>query len=155
MPEYRKKPLVIEARQHPQYPDQGTGSIDDWTTAINAWEANGTSIIDWINGDSPNRSAGWEGDCISIETLEGTMLASPGDFIIKGVKGEFYPCKPDIFKATYDLTEDWLTCERCEVVRPWEEMQSVSEHDCIYLCAACIEVVKQQHEQDHPNPSAP
>ena len=39
---------------------------------------------------------------IYIQTLEGTMLASVGDYIIKGVKGEFYPCKPDIFEATYE-----------------------------------------------------
>lgn len=40
-----------------------------------------------------------------ISTLEGDMLASVGDFIIKGVKGEFYPCKPDIFEKTYDIVE--------------------------------------------------
>ena len=39
---------------------------------------------------------------IEIETLEGIMKASFGDYIIKGVKGEFYPCKPDIFQATYE-----------------------------------------------------
>ena len=39
---------------------------------------------------------------IIIETLEGTMYASLGDYIIKGVKGEFYPCKPEIFKETYE-----------------------------------------------------
>lgn len=38
-----------------------------------------------------------------IETLEGTMRASPGDWIIIGIKGETYPCKPDIFEATYEL----------------------------------------------------
>lgn len=42
---------------------------------------------------------------LSIRTLEGTMLASPGDWIIKGVQGEFYPCKPDIFEQTYDPYE--------------------------------------------------
>lgn len=41
---------------------------------------------------------------IYIPTLEGKMLARPGDYIIKGVEGEFYPCKPQIFKATYNLT---------------------------------------------------
>ncbi|WP_368665726.1 hypothetical protein [Listeria sp. SHR_NRA_18] len=41
-----------------------------------------------------------------IPTLEGEMLAVEGDYIIRGVKGEFYPCKPDIFKATYDSTEN-------------------------------------------------
>lgn len=40
-----------------------------------------------------------------VETLEGTMYASVGDYIIKGVQGEFYPCKPDIFEATYDIVK--------------------------------------------------
>ena len=42
---------------------------------------------------------------VVIETLEGNMLASNGDYIIKGVKGEFYPCKPDIFEMTYETVE--------------------------------------------------
>lgn len=41
---------------------------------------------------------------LEIETLEGTMVASVGDYIIKGVQGEFYPCKPDIFHQTYEIT---------------------------------------------------
>jgi hypothetical protein len=45
---------------------------------------------------------GFHGDKISIITLEGIMEASPGDWVIRGVKGELYPCKPDIFEATYD-----------------------------------------------------
>jgi len=44
-------------------------------------------------------------DAIDIETLEGTMHASPGDYIITGVNGEKYPCKPDIFKKTYEPAE--------------------------------------------------
>lgn len=46
---------------------------------------------------------GWymETGGIHIPTMEGVMIASPGDWIIKGIKGEFYPCKPDIFEATY------------------------------------------------------
>lgn len=40
--------------------------------------------------------------CVEIATLEGIVLARPGDWIIRGVKGEYYPCKPDIFAATYD-----------------------------------------------------
>lgn len=43
---------------------------------------------------------------MTILTLEGPMHASPGDYIITGVNGEQYPCKPDIFKRTYDLVED-------------------------------------------------
>ena len=45
------------------------------------------------------------GAYIVIKTLEGKMIALPGDWIIKGVKGEFYPCKPDIFEKTYELVE--------------------------------------------------
>lgn len=41
-----------------------------------------------------------------IKTLEGNMRAEPGDYIIKGVQGEFYPCKPDIFKETYETIDD-------------------------------------------------
>ena len=44
-----------------------------------------------------------KGMYVDIGTLEGLMVASEGDYIIKGVSGEFYPCKPDIFKATYDF----------------------------------------------------
>jgi hypothetical protein len=43
---------------------------------------------------------------VQIETLEGVMTASPGDWIITGVKGEQYPCKPDIFEATYEPVEE-------------------------------------------------
>jgi len=42
---------------------------------------------------------------LTIHTLEGDHLATPGDYIIKGVKGEFYPCKPDIFEQTYDIVK--------------------------------------------------
>ncbi|MCG2963705.1 hypothetical protein KZ308_28620, partial [Escherichia coli] len=51
-------------------------------------------------GDEPNWSP--LSDSYDIETLEGTMTAQHGDWIIKGVQGEFYPCKPDIFKQTYE-----------------------------------------------------
>jgi hypothetical protein len=49
---------------------------------------------------------GYKNGVWSILTLEGTMDANPGDWIIKGVKGEFYPCKPDIFEQTYEKVED-------------------------------------------------
>ena len=87
MPKFRKKPVVIEAflLKEPRIPHE---------------------IAVWCNG----RVCG-VGDVgakvwIEIDTLEGTMRADYGDFIIKGVKGEFYPCKPDIFDATYELVEE-------------------------------------------------
>lgn len=80
--QYRKKPVVIEAIRF-------TGSV-----------ASAEEIGDWtiptpIGYGSLPRT-------IRIPTLEGLMTAQAGDYIIKGVKGEFYPCKPDIFKATYE-----------------------------------------------------
>jgi hypothetical protein len=93
---FRKKPVEIQAMKW-----DGTA-------------AGATRIIDWILSSGatasytcsdPDRCAKNDGDTphwISIKTLEGTMLANLGDWIIRGVQGEFYPCKPDIFEATYE-----------------------------------------------------
>ncbi len=53
----------------------------------------------------PDRDEYWN-PILVIQTLEGDMVTNPGDWIIKGVKGEYYPCKDDIFKATYEPVED-------------------------------------------------
>jgi hypothetical protein len=74
---YRKKPVVIDARQYTR----------------NGLDAE--KVAEWCGGDQTDDG------CI-IHTLEGDHLASYGDWIIKGVKGEFYPCKPDIFEQTYE-----------------------------------------------------
>lgn len=79
---YRKKPVVIEAIEY-----SGARDID---------------VIDFTNNTA--RYDRFE-NCLIIPTLEGDHRASPGDYIIKGVKGEFYPCKPDIFEATYERVE--------------------------------------------------
>lgn len=78
MKKYRKKPVVIEAVQF-------TGNNVD-------------EILEFAK-DSFNNPSTSE---IVIPTLEGNMIASIGDYIIKGVNGEFYPCKPDIFDKTYE-----------------------------------------------------
>ena len=83
MPLFRKKPVVIEAMQL-KYEAGGVIAIIDWVAENN-------TIIRF----DPARG-------LSIDTLEGVMHAEMGDWIIKGVKGEFYPCKPDIFDATYE-----------------------------------------------------
>jgi len=75
---YRKKPVTIEA-MGPLTPD------------------NAAEIGHWCE------SAFSRSLCqVMIRTLEGTMTASEGDYVIRGVQGEFYPCKPDIFDATYE-----------------------------------------------------
>lgn len=86
---YRKKPIVIEAVKY---------------TGLNLVEIQkfigGSLETDFYDNEvtAPILS-------LIIPTLEGAMKAMPGDYIIKGVNGEFYPCKPDIFEKTYDLVE--------------------------------------------------
>lgn len=80
---YRKKPVEIEAVQFIDTPERVC------------------EIAEFMGGDLRVNYEDKDNPYIPIETLEGTMKASVGDYIIKGVKGEFYPCKPDIFKATY------------------------------------------------------
>ena len=77
MSKYRKKPVIVDAVQW-------TGDNDE---KIEEFGASDTTVF---RGE------------VLIETLEGMMVAAKGDYIIRGVKGEFYPCKPDIFAATYD-----------------------------------------------------
>jgi len=78
---YRKKPVVIDAVEL----KFSTDSQDE--------------IIQWSNNTIQK---GLDGG-LRIPTLEGIMVANTGDYIIKGVKGEYYPCKPDIFKMTYEI----------------------------------------------------
>lgn len=65
---------------------------------------NHSEIIEWIMSYAHNASS--DGTDINIGTLEGNFTASIGDYIIKGVKNEFYPCKPDIFDMTYRMVEE-------------------------------------------------
>ena len=81
---YRKKPVVIEAIQF--YPTMPIYEISNLFGGL----------------EPEDRTFEKKGDVLVIKTLEGDMIASAGDWIIKGIKGEFYPCKPDIFEATYD-----------------------------------------------------
>lgn len=90
MPLYRKKPVVIEAVKF-------KGSSTD-VSAIRQWIDSGKYISPTIRTADIRH--------MEIETLEGVMMANPGDYIIKGVQGEFYPCKPDIFEVTYEAIPD-------------------------------------------------
>ena len=83
---YRKKPVVIEAEQ---FTEENKDRAFNFITCNCYPEFNET-----------------EKPAIKIETLEGIMTAVLGDWIIKGVKGEFYPCKPDIFEATYEPVKE-------------------------------------------------
>ena len=91
MGKFRKKPVVIEAVK---------------------WDGDASTANDFLGerfGLRPGYSGKWdwtyasrESNALIIPTLEGEMRVEVGDWIIKGIKGEFYPCKPDIFEATYE-----------------------------------------------------
>lgn len=84
MAKYRKKPVVIEAVQ---------------------WTGDFQLICDLV-GDSEDVVLLNTDESLDIPTREGRMRGDFNDWIIKGIKGEFYPCKPDIFEATYEKVED-------------------------------------------------
>lgn len=94
---YRKKPIVIEAIQ---LKVDNFDEVCEFMGETPALEYNPDFGID----EHGNTNEPYLG--VYIETLEGKMLASYGDYIIKGVNGEFYPCKPDIFEKTYDKSSD-------------------------------------------------
>jgi hypothetical protein len=94
---FRKKPVEIEAMQWPEGDDTTYDSVCR-RAAVHRWvNDNGgkTEVIGDSVGDDCDIYA-------AIVTLEGNMRISGGDYIIRGVQGEFYPCKPDIFAATYE-----------------------------------------------------
>lgn len=95
MPKFRKKSIVIEAYQFSNR--IGTDTRPAWI--IEARDAGKVKVT------QPREAPAF----MEIQTLEGVMRAEVDDWIIKGVKGEIYPCKPDIFAATYDAADD--ACE--------------------------------------------
>lgn len=81
---YRKKPVVIEA--YKWQAELGTNRLVNWLAFHKV------NIDGWVFHD----------DAVTIPTLEGRMTARPDDYIIIGIQGELYPCKPDTFEATYE-----------------------------------------------------
>ena len=89
---YRKRPVVIEAFK-----------VSD---LLNSAERNWKDLPDCIKALYEQGNFLFAASEIYINTLEGKMTAQYNDFIIKGVQGELYPCKPDIFEATYEKVDD-------------------------------------------------
>lgn len=104
---YRKKPVVIEAMH---YTVENCRALHEWA----GWE-HSDHDEDCENG-------------IVVETLEGTMRADLGDWIIRGVKGEFYPCKPDVFEATYEPVELGMDPEPPAGRRLAEALREIRDH---------------------------
>lgn len=114
---YRKKPVKIEAWQlpvwgHPNNVGSERPSPDSPVFDVVKYVNECIAIAEWCGGisqmmltddePSPNDIRDLYGSHMLVPTLEGQMIARPGDWIIKGVKGEFYPCKPEIFAASYE-----------------------------------------------------
>jgi hypothetical protein len=101
---YRKKPVVIEAVQY----DGNFRCLDIFS--INDV---GKFIVGTDDAGNP---------CLKIPTLEGVMIASKGDYIIRGIKGEYYPCKPDIFEMTYERDEPMIIQAPIKNYDAWDEV---------------------------------
>jgi hypothetical protein len=106
---FRKKPVVVEARRYIGVPtepnNQPETPADAYAEEIAAWSG--------AEPGGPNPEDAWDAPDwpLFIQTLEGRMRVDLGDWVIKGIKGEFYPCKPDVFEATYErdgFVEDLL-----------------------------------------------
>lgn len=116
MQRFRKKPVVIQAKQWRNHGDHP--AVEVYGYRRSGADPHGLSICAKCGGDMHMKigqqvmhTHGW------VETLEGGHIACPGDWIITGIKGEHYPCKPDIFEATYepesaagrrDAVPEWL-----------------------------------------------
>ena len=103
MPRYRKRPVVIEAMQIPIKEATPGESFRVYQWVEENTQGSFDPLGDMLPGSgvSIDPATGF----MLIATLEGVMQAKPGDYIIRGVQGEFYPCKPDIFEATYERVE--------------------------------------------------
>lgn len=139
---FRKKPVEVEACRLPTVPHNETAAtFEGWARAM--------GLTYSINqADEPG--------AILIHTLEGAMRARPGDWIIRGVKGEFYPCKPDIFEETYQRPNSngcvLIVAERDRQISDegWSADHD-AEHDAgeLALAAACYAICGT------PSPIAP
>lgn len=117
---FRKKPVVIEAMQFPYAGEDSASRAHDitvWMSANlypaligNTLEPDTLRYHDQIDGDDSRPDKGWfirpDDGALMIRTLEGDMAVGLGDYIIRGVQGEFYPIKESIFRETYEPVEE-------------------------------------------------
>lgn len=101
---YRKLPVIIDAVQWQGY-------IDEFETPFDKFG----DTEPWLKEAFEKGIVTMAYPVMLIKTLEGTMQVSAGDYIIKGINGELYPCKPDIFKKTYERADGLTEC--CETCR--------------------------------------
>ena len=128
MQKFVKKPVVIEAVQY-----NGT---------------NITEIESFVGAKLSTIMSSVEDTQLVIPTLEGYMKVSKGDYVIKGIKGEFYPCKPDVFEKTYDVVEDEVrpqTFGEKAVGITFNPSGSDEVHEAKMLAAKQIDLLEKVH----------
>lgn len=96
---YRKKPITVDAIQ---WTGDNEIEMEQFISTKFSITYNEPEIFETWDADTITTEARTKEKEISIDTLEGTMIANKGDYIIRGINGEFYPCKPDIFEKTYE-----------------------------------------------------
>ena len=101
---YRKKPVVIEAFQMTKERRWNNYEWPEWLHQ--AWNKDPSEGAVWPNPDNPPNPVHESADELVCGTLEGVHNIDFNDWIIQGVKGELYPCKPDIFEMTYEKVDD-------------------------------------------------
>lgn len=122
MQRFRKKPVVVEAEQ--------------WLGTVEQKER---LLAEGLIMDIPSL----DGSCL-VPTLEGNMTCQINDYIIKGIKGEYYPCKPDIFELTYDMDEkETLEIEVGDTIKVDAAEDNIQE-DNIEKVVVPVEAVKKK-----------
>ena len=104
MPKFRKKPVVIEAHKYNFFRNDVPVSEE----TINFFRSAKVQPVEWhLPADSMCHTCGMPDYLhMNVPTLEGWHIMCPNDWLIKGIKGEFYPCKSDIFDATYEVADE-------------------------------------------------
>lgn len=128
MQKFVKKPVVVEAIQY---------------NGLNI-----TEVEDFVGAKLPSVWLSVEDTQLVIPTLEGDMKVSKGDYVIKGIKGEFYPCKPDVFEKTYDVVEDGVkpqTFGEKAVGITFNPSGSDEVHEAKMLAAKQIDLLEKVH----------
>ena len=133
---YTKKPVTIEAVRFMGLTEDGDPMFShtpEWLVEAVAGPEHSTGSI-WA---APGQAYIGEGDpqkVLFIGTMEGQIIASKGDWIIRGIKGELYPCKPDIFEATYDVAGGDVAPEIAQAMKAGEQSMLLDmQSECIQL----------------------
>jgi hypothetical protein len=129
---YCKKPVVIEAMQF-------TGDFTVVETWVRQWHEDDDGPGMWENDDGT----------LTIVTLEGNMLVRVGDRIIRGVKGEFYPCKPDIFALTYEPADQGEPDGAALTLKDAEPPEALERCGAMRVATRETCALQNDHEGDH------